>query len=259
MKPILLILSTAAAAAAAAQLSAEYAPYSSYHSSHYPWRRLYGPGRPYGTGVFTLEGTAGDSVPPFPQFTIAAAVQTKEAEPDAVSTITVLPADTPTDEPRLTTMALTQRAIVPTPEPQHDARDTAAAPNALAFAAPAPAEGKPSAASGGKPPSETAAEVNTTVPSTGPSGDGVEATIILEELVHTAVLAKGTALPVDSGSIRLGGRAKNVTTLCIAAVFWLVGYRPPPPPLGTRKHEGAAIDIRGSPAFLFVGVREVFS
>ncbi|RYO97716.1 hypothetical protein DL765_011093 [Monosporascus sp. GIB2] len=225
MKPILLILSTAATAAAA-QPPAEYAPYSSYwsdwssyHSSHYPWRR------PYGTGVSTLEGTAGDSVPPFPQVTIAAAVQTKEAEPDAVSTITLLPADTAVDEPRLTTMALTQRAIVPTPEPQHDARDIAAAPDALASAAPTPAEGKPLAASGGKPSSKTAAEVSTTATSREPTGDGVKATITLEEPVHTTVLVKGTVLPADSGSVRLGGRAKNVTTLCIAAVFWLVGYR----------------------------------
>ncbi|RYP49248.1 hypothetical protein DL768_005022 [Monosporascus sp. mg162] len=145
MKPILLILSTAATAAA--RPPPEYAPYSSYwsywssyHSSHYPWRH------PHGTGVFTLEGTAytvdashhptitfggytftaGRHPPPFTSFAIAAAVQTKEAEPDALSNIspTVLPADMPPEEPRFATV--TQRAIVPTPGGQHDAQDVSA-------------------------------------------------------------------------------------------------------------------------------------
>ncbi|RYP80905.1 hypothetical protein DL770_006063 [Monosporascus sp. CRB-9-2] len=151
MKPILLILSTAAAAAA--QPAAEYASYSSYwsywssyHSSHSPW-----PG-PHGTKVFTLGGTtytvdashhptitiggytftAGGDLPPFTPFTIAAAVQTKEAEPDALGSILhpVMPAGMPLDELHFTAMPVTQRAIVPTPEPQHDARDIAAAPGA---------------------------------------------------------------------------------------------------------------------------------
>ncbi|RYP37425.1 hypothetical protein DL767_002898 [Monosporascus sp. MG133] len=151
MKPILLILSIAATAAA--QLPPEYASYSSYlsywssyPSSHDPW------GDPHGTKVFTLEGTAytvdashhptitiggytftaGGRLPPFTPFTVAAAVQTKEAEPDALSSIspTVLPADMPADEPRFTTLARAQRAIVPIPERQHDARDIAAAPGA---------------------------------------------------------------------------------------------------------------------------------
>ncbi|RYO91418.1 hypothetical protein DL764_008284 [Monosporascus ibericus] len=137
MKPILLILSTAATATA--QPPAEYASYSSYwsywssyHSSHYPWRH------PHDTGVFTVEGTAytvdashhptitvgghtftaWGHLPPSTPFTVAAAVQTKEKEPDALSSIlsTMLPADMPADEPRSTTMALTQRVIVPTPE-----------------------------------------------------------------------------------------------------------------------------------------------